>query len=292
MGSQSATAISRHFGQRKVFPNRQFAARTSDTLVNWGHTSPIPVFAGKVVLNKPEKVAISSSKIEALTILANVGVRTIEWDTQRSAAQQWIDDGKKVFCRTLTRASQGRGIVVAETAEELVSAPLYTKRMDHTNEYRVHLFKGRVIDIVEKRRMNTATLAERNIEVDNDIKSHDRGWVFVHGSARLQHIDGAYKNDVANQAYNAIMALNLDFGAVDVLYNNPERKAYVVEVNSAPGMEAGTTTHYNWTNALSVDAGGTALTPEQYEAMYPDAEVLGNFENINNYKSQLTNGVQ
>ena len=53
---------------------------------------------------------------------------------------------------------------------------------------------------------------------------------------------------VKEQALKAIQALGLDFGAVDVGYNTRENKAYVYEVNSAPGLQGTTLTAY--TNAF------------------------------------------
>jgi D-alanine-D-alanine ligase-like ATP-grasp enzyme len=36
----------------------------------------------------------------------------------------------------------------------------------------------------------------------------------------------------------------LDFGAVDVIYNRAQDKAYVLEVNTAPGLEGSTLDNY------------------------------------------------
>jgi len=42
----------------------------------------------------------------------------------------------------------------------------------------------------------------------------------------------------------AVDALCLDFGAVDIIYNEHEDKYYVLEVNSAPGLEGTTLEKY------------------------------------------------
>ena len=41
------------------------------------------------------------------------------------------------------------------------------------------------------------------------------------------------------EATKAVAALGLDFGAVDVIYNEKYGRAYVLEVNTAPGLGEG-----------------------------------------------------
>ena len=65
------------------------------------------------------------------------------------------------------------------------------------------------------------------------IKNLDNGWVFCRTGISLP-------DDARNQAIAAVRSLGLDFGAVDVLYREREDKAFVLEVNTAPGLE-GTT---------------------------------------------------
>ena len=45
-------------------------------------------------------------------------------------------------------------------------------------------------------------------------------------------------------AVNAVKALGLDFGAVDIIYNEKENQYYVLEVNTAPGLEGTTLIKY------------------------------------------------
>jgi len=49
---------------------------------------------------------------------------------------------------------------------------------------------------------------------------------------------------VVEQASLAIAALGLDFGAVDIIWNNHYQLATVLEVNTAPGLEGQTITDY------------------------------------------------
>jgi glutathione synthase/RimK-type ligase-like ATP-grasp enzyme len=42
----------------------------------------------------------------------------------------------------------------------------------------------------------------------------------------------------------AVSALGLDFGAVDIIWNEREDKCYVLEVNTAPGLQGSTLENY------------------------------------------------
>jgi len=42
----------------------------------------------------------------------------------------------------------------------------------------------------------------------------------------------------------SVMALGLDFGAVDIVYNENDNKAYVLEINTAPGLSGTTLEKY------------------------------------------------
>jgi D-alanine-D-alanine ligase-like ATP-grasp enzyme len=48
---------------------------------------------------------------------------------------------------------------------------------------------------------------------------------------------------VVSEARKAMQALELDFGAVDVLYS-PEGGVWVLEVNTCPGLDSGTLQRY------------------------------------------------
>ena len=69
--------------------------------------------------------------------------------------------------------------------------------------------------------------------INFQIRSHDNGWVFCR-----RHV--APPTDVLTQAVSAVSVLGLDFGAVDVGWNERNQEATVYEVNTAPGLE-GTT---------------------------------------------------
>lgn len=150
----------------------------------------------------------------------------------RSVAQDWINNGDIVFCRTLTRASEGRGIVVAETVDQLVHAPVYTKYTKKKREFRVHIFKGQVVQIVEKRK-RTGWDAGR----DTRIRNSANGYVFCRSVYNLP----AGLSELALRASQVTVS---DFKGVDIGYNELKDQLFVIEVNSAPGIEGSNVSDY------------------------------------------------
>lgn len=203
-------------------------------LMNWGHSSPRFNLTGVTVLNKPEAVAKASNKLQALQIMKAAGVNVPEFSNNRDDAKRWIEEGRIVLCRTLLRANSGRGIVIAKEVDELVNAPLYVKYIRKEKEYRLHVFNGQVIDIVEKRRRRG--FQESNL-YNKYVRSYEQGWIFAR--------DNVVVNDaVKSQALNAARALGLDFGAVDIVLSNRDSVPYVLEINTAPGLMGTTLENY------------------------------------------------
>jgi len=144
--------------------------------------------------------------------------------------------GFPVVCRTKLRGHSGDGIVIANNADELVDAPLYTKYIKKKDEYRVHVARHEddfdVFFIQRKAR-------KLDVEEPNWlVRNLDGGFVFV----EAQRVD--VPDDVIEQAQRAIKALGLDFGGVDVIWNEREQKAYVLEINTACGLEERTALRY------------------------------------------------
>jgi D-alanine-D-alanine ligase-like ATP-grasp enzyme len=104
------------------------------------------------------------------------------------------------------------------------------------HEYRVHFFKVgqnkfEIIDVTQKKK-------RKGFEnVDTKIRNHKNGWVYARE-------DINEPQDLRTQALNAAFASDLDFGAVDLIWNEHENKCYVLEVNTAPGLTGTTLSAY------------------------------------------------
>lgn len=176
-------------------------------------------------LNNRESVDIAKNKLNTFRHLEGK-VIIPEYTTDRNKAREWSNT-TAVYCRTLLRANQGRGIVVAKCPSEVVYAPLYTKRVIFDHEYRVHIFKGEVIGISKK-------IPKEGTEQNEYVRNYHKGWKFS-----LRDVDRVHSG-IKEQAIKALDSINLDFGAVDLGWNKTNHTATIFEINTAPGMDDGT----------------------------------------------------
>lgn len=219
--------------------NSRYVANEHSCIINWGNAALPNLRTRRIgevytVLNHPRSVSIASDKLRTFEAFRRDGVPHPEWTTDRRQAEAFFTgERSKVVCRTLTRASEGRGIVIAESRTQLVNAPLFVKYFPKQDEYRVHVFRGEVIDVAQKRLRN----GEReNPNRNKYVRSHSNGWIFAHENVNLP----GQARDVALQA---VRSCGLDFGAVDLAVNS-RGEVRVFEVNTAPGIEGQTVTKY------------------------------------------------
>lgn len=229
-GSTSARALAQALGARRIkHRNSRYRYRNGDVVINWGSTDHDQPFT----LNNSHAVATASDKIQCLRTLSEAGIPVPNFTTSRQAAMAMITAGHKVVCRTLTRANSGRGIVMAETPDQIVDAPLYTKYIKKLNEYRIHVFDGGIIDVQRKMRRRDVP----DDEVNWQVRNHSNGFIFGReGVAVPEYVDA--------RAVDAVAALNLTFGAVDIIHNAQRDEYYVLEINTAPGLEGQTLSNY------------------------------------------------
>lgn len=208
-----------------------------DTIINWGRSERR--FNGQYI-NTPEAVSRSSDKRLSFEAFSESGVPCPEFTTDRASAEAWLQDGDHIVVRRLLRASAGRGVLLVGPKgsditkhHELPDAPLFVKYVKKQDEYRIHVVRGTIIDAQQKKRK----LEVPDEEVNWQIRNHDRGWVFAR--------DGVNPPEcVLRAARDAVAALGLDFGAVDIGYNAKQGAACVYEVNTAPGLEGSTVDAY------------------------------------------------
>lgn len=227
----------------------RYRPRTGDTVINWGRgrdwapaRSLNPAWAVSTVVNKLEffrRIFAWNSDEE---IPQEERVRIPAWTTDITEARSWcgvdcMGRAKKVVVRRLLNASEGRGIEIHSRPEDIPRAPLYVRYVPKSAEYRVHMVAGEVIDVQQKVLRRTADPNTTNW----GIRNTENGFVF-----QRQNIN--VPEDVKVQALAALAATGLDFAAADVVWHHRRAKAYVLELNSAPGIEGSTVRSYS--NAL------------------------------------------
>jgi hypothetical protein len=208
--------------------NGTYRPRATDLVINWGNARrPDSWVPPEGMLNRAEAVNIAGNKLATFDALKNAGISIPDYTTRIVDATQWLAEGHTVVERHVLRGHSGEGITITRPEDGILNdCPLYVKYKKKKNEYRVHVFKGTVLYTQEKRRER-----ERERTADESlVRSHANGWVFC-------------REDVAPSvgrdelAIKTVKALGLDFGAVDIIYNQKEERYYVLEVNTAAGLE-------------------------------------------------------
>ena len=237
--SSSAKALAQELGAKRIkLVNSRYRPKIEHTIINWGNSHRAPWgFRGTNLLNPPDNVSIASNKLSTFKRLKETGISIPEFTENTELAQTWVDEGHKVYGRLILTGNSGLGIILfdQETITTNNICPLYTKATKCKHEFRVHVMNGVMIDFIQKKKRNMTSEQEQYF--NPYIKSHSYGWIFAR--------DGVVLPEVVQQAaLGAIEALGLDFGAVDVGYKVNENKAFVYEVNTAPGLEATTLQRY------------------------------------------------
>lgn len=108
----------------------------------------------------------------------------------------------------------------------------FALKEDIVEEFRIHSFKGKSIRAGKKVIREDVPANRRHAW----IRSWDGGWRMAYEGVRGNP-------ELRNLAHAAVTALGLDFGAVDI-GKRRNGTFFVLEVNRAPGIEAGTVTKY------------------------------------------------
>ena len=237
-GSQSAGRLSAALGTVRISLSNSIISDCSPkTIINWGNSGyrlpPQGLGEQHTIINPLSCVATAANKLSAFEVMHSQGVRVPDFTTEYEEALEWLEHGKVVVRNTLTGHS-GEGIDIADDPDDMVSdAPLYVKYIKKQDEYRVHIMNGEVIDIQRKARSSDVD----DEDVNWQVRNHSNGFIYMRNN-----IDP--NPDVIDQARLALTALNLDFGAVDVIWNEAREAAYVLEVNTACGLTGTTLDRY------------------------------------------------
>lgn len=233
--SSGAKELSKHLLIKRIrHSDSKFKGNARKIVINWG-ASEIPYQISLCnVLNRPECIQHVTNKLSFFRTLKGASL-TPSFTTNKEEAKQWIEKGTRVVCRTLLNASEGRGIVLASKASELVEAPLYVSYVPKKDEYRVHIFDGEVIDVQKK------VWKREHPNPNWEIRNHRNGFIYT-------RTDLNPPEAVQEVAQLAFSAFSIDFGAVDVIWTENKKRALALEINTAPGLEGQTIVSY--ANAL------------------------------------------
>lgn len=254
----------------KKYPLGKFPYRT---IVNFGSRTPNcyekVALVGKdgVVLNHPDKISNASDKLSCKRRLINAKVPTPKY--QLLTELSLIKDAVKGLTLTfpvvakLRHGSGGKGMEVLKDVKEVI-AFISSKKSDELREYFIEeifqpdmkksyefrvsvsplLFMKRMIygnfisklgEIVSLRKLMRQDAVDsgafgRNIALGNSYFTRTFDRSFSRGSNKC------FIDDAVTIAMEACMACDLDFGAVDMLWDSQTGDWTVLEINTAPSM--------------------------------------------------------
>lgn len=238
-GSRGARALADAAGGRVLrLQGSNWRARRGDVVVNWGNTQP-PAFGEARLLNG-RGLRTASNKREFFQAVAARGEQDIvpRFWTNRDEIP---NDAYPIVCRTVLAGHSGEGIVLADGVDDLVPAPLYVQYVKKSQEFRIHVGRERRPDgdafpvIAMQRKARNRAIPDD--QINWQVRNHQNGFIYAREGV-------APPECVLDVAKRALACTELDFGAVDVIYNERSRRAFVLEINTAPGLEGQTVNDY------------------------------------------------
>lgn len=235
-GSRAARALAEALGGRvlKTDGTSRFNPRRDDVIINYGNTDPRQF--QRCTINAVD-LRHATNKLNFFRAMSN------REETRNLIPEFWTDqaaipdDAFPIVCRTELAGHSGAGIVIASRREELVRAPLYVRYVKKQEEYRVHvgMRRGEPVVITVQRKARRLDVADE--AVNWQVRNHGNGFVYVRGGVNAP-------DSVVLAATRCFEEAGLDFGAVDVIWNARQERAYVLEINTAPGLEGQTVEDY------------------------------------------------
>lgn len=249
-GSKSAKALATELGGKVLkLQGSKFKAAVNDVVINWGSTEPLADVTTQPIpshglFNSPLYIRQASNKKLFFESLKDKDLTPKYYLSKGDIP----NDDYPIVCRTSLSGHSGDGIFIATSSESLVDAPLYVKYEKKKDEYRVHLGKKQSLlsqnygDTGPQPVVTVIAVQRKARRVADEspnwlVRTHANGFNFVR-----EGVDPP--PSVLSSAISAFEETGLDFGAVDVIYNQYKDKSYVLEINTAPGLEGQTVKDY------------------------------------------------
>jgi hypothetical protein len=184
-------------------------------VIRWGTAAGLG-YVPDVVVNKMANIKKAVHKLESIKLFNAREVRTAKFTTTTPCVGRSIEH------------TQGQNFWLCwekgqiQTAE-LEGAEYFIEYIPIKQEYRVHVMDGKVVFTQRKYPKDRISSAFMGIQ------GFSNGW---HRHA----FDGAVSKDIKDTARDAVAALGLDFGGVDILISQTDNLAYVAEVNTGPAL--------------------------------------------------------
>ena len=192
-----------------------------DLLVRWGSTEDFPNLQAKLELNSLASVRRASNKLEMIRVLSAAGITIPSFNTTVEDIDECKDSSGNLYIRSKLGVVR-YGNDFNPLADLYYTEPIELKR----REYRVHVFRGKIIGIYEKVPLVEGAANRPKLFKSNTCK-------FVRSDPLISRVD----QEAQSLCIAAVNALGLDFGGVD-LVRCRDKSFVVLEVNSSPGLNS------------------------------------------------------
>jgi len=220
--SLSAKQLARRLKVLRVRPT--YDAKRRDVIVNWGASKPPQFKSMPHDLNKHVAIALACDKLKTFETLSLQGFEQIpQYVTNKQDAESLIEQGNTLYCRTKLNSHSGNGIIICNDINELPNCSLYTVKANHKHEYRVHVFKGEILYVQQKKKVLGSNIRSTG------IRNRGNDWVYCKPTDHPSEL-------LLSSCVRAVQLLGLDFGAVDIGHRVRDNRFFVFEINTAPGL--------------------------------------------------------
>lgn len=242
-----------------------YTGRKAGAVINWGCTNDeaqrlarIAETAGRPFLNHPTYVSLVVNKGRFFSNMReHLPQFTIPFVDNLDDACRLVLAGSRMYARTILNSHSGKGIALMVNAQDVEreaiqrvvnggSMPVYRPGDNLSQslrdcrlftqgvagkrtEYRVHVVSGQVILVQQKRRKEDWG---NNPNYNSLVRNVESSWIYA-----VNDIDQLGLEAVKEAATRAVQTFGLDFGAVDVIYKHQTEQAFVLEINTAPGLD-------------------------------------------------------
>lgn len=188
-------------------------------VVRWGNCIEIPL-NNCIIYNMSSAIARATNKKLSREMFIEKGLNCPKLITSQKDINQ--NTSFPIIARPI-KHSKGKNFILLKSIHEYNAHVnthndwYYSEFVDKTNEYRLHIAHGRVLNYLEKPKPNDNQIAwNRALNEDPfvNVKWND------------------YNGKICSLAIRALKALALDFGAVDIMLDK-EGNACLLEVNTA-----------------------------------------------------------
>lgn len=228
--TRSGEIIRVHANQKNFLDYKPFKKGTfnlaDSIVVRWGNRIPLNM-TNCIVYNTAEASAKASNKKTARQILEQAKVPIPVLVTPKNFKSSYLPiiarPSYHSKCKNL-RILKTKDEFLKHYAEKERKGWYYSQYIDKEHEYRIHCAHGKVLSISEKPRPKNHTAA-------NPVY----GWGYSVVEEEWRVIPwNEYRATWCKTALDAVKAMGLDFGAVDIV--TKDKQAYVLEINTAGSL--------------------------------------------------------